>query len=35
MLSAVIVDVEDTPARIYDEAAATKTMIKRPSRRKA
>jgi hypothetical protein len=26
---AVIVDVEATPARTYDEVAATKTMIKR------
>jgi DDE family transposase len=30
---AVIVDVEATPARIYDEVAATKTMIKRADER--
>jgi hypothetical protein len=30
---AVIVDVEATPARTYDEVAATKTMIKRTDER--
>ena len=30
---AVIVDVEATPARTYDEVAATKTMIKRTEER--
>jgi hypothetical protein len=31
--NAVIVDIEATPARTYDEVAATKTMIERPERR--
>jgi hypothetical protein len=31
--SPVIVDVEATPARTYDELAATKTMIERTDRR--
>jgi transposase len=31
--NAVIVDVEATPARTYDEVAATKTMIKRTAKR--
>src|SRR5450432_3128314 len=31
--NAIIVDVEATPARTYDEVAATKTMIKRTKRR--
>jgi hypothetical protein len=31
--NAVIVDVEATPARTYDEVAATKTMIKRTTER--
>jgi hypothetical protein len=30
---AVIVDVEATPARTYDEVAATKTMLERTERR--
>jgi hypothetical protein len=31
--NAVIVDVEATPARTYDEVTATKTMIKRTDER--
>jgi hypothetical protein len=31
--NAVIVDVEATPARTYDEVAATKTMVKRTDKR--
>jgi Transposase DDE domain len=31
--NAVIVDVEATPARTYDEVAATKTMVKRTDER--